>query len=129
MRQADAPEPVRLGMMGHVREIGTAFRHRSFLAIFAFGVLKFTAIGMASAMAIYFNTYIFDLSAKQVALLALEAVTAATLAAPLAPVFSRKLGKKRTAMWMAILGILINNLPLALVYFGLFFPIGHPMVV
>ncbi|MBR2173863.1 MFS transporter [Sphingopyxis sp.] len=129
MRQADAPAPMRMSMGGHLREIGAAFRHRSFLAIFAFGVLKFTAIGMASAMAIYFNTYVFDLSAKQVALLALEAVTAATLAAPLAPLFSRRLGKRQTAMWMAILGIVINNLPLALVYFGLFFPSGHPMVV
>lgn len=127
MRQADAP--ARMSMGGHLREIGAAFGHRSFLAIFAFGVLKFTAIGMAGAMAIYFNTYVFDLSSKQVALLALEAVTAATLAAPLAPLFSRRLGKRQTAMWMAILGIVINNLPLALVYFGLFFPSGHPMVV
>lgn len=129
MRQANEPAPVRMGLGGHLREIGSAFGHKSFLAIFAFGVLKFTAIGMAGAMAIYFNTYVFDLSAKQVALLALEAVAAATLAAPLAPVFSKWLGKRRTAVWTAILGIVINNLPLALVYFGIFFPSGHPMVV
>lgn len=129
MRQADAPAAVPLGLIGHLREILVAFRHRSFLAIFAFGVLKFTAIGMAGAMAIYFNTYIYDLSAKQVALLAFEAVTAATLAAPFAPAFSRKLGKRRTAMLTAMVGILLNALPLVLVYFGLFFPSGDPMVV
>ncbi|UNK78232.1 MFS transporter [Sphingopyxis granuli] len=129
MRQAEAPPAVRLGLGGHLREVLTAFRHRSFLAIFAFGVFKFTAIGMAGAMAIYFNTYIYDLSAKQIAVLAFEAVTAATLAAPLAPHFSRALGKRTTAMLMAMLGILLNALPLGLVYFGLFFPSGHPLVV
>lgn len=113
----------------HLREVGSAFSHRSFMAIFAFGVLKFTAIGMATAMAIYFNTYVFGLSAKQVAVLALEAVAAATLAAPLAPYFSRKLGKKRTAIAMAVLGIIVNNLALVLVYFGLFWPKGHEMVI
>lgn len=116
-------------LIDHFREVGSAFTHRSFMAIFAFGVLKFTAIGMATAMAIYFNTYVFGLSAKQVAVLALEAVAAATLAAPLAPYFSRVLGKKRTAITMAVLGIVINNMALVLVYFGVFWPKGHEMVV
>jgi glycoside/pentoside/hexuronide:cation symporter, GPH family len=84
---------------------------------------------MATAMAIYFNTYVFGLSAKQVAVLALEAVAAATLAAPLAPHFSRILGKKRTAIAMAVLGIVINNFALVLVYFGVFWPKGHEMIV
>lgn len=127
--QTLAADDKPMKLTDHFREVGSAFAHRSFMAIFAFGVLKFTAIGMATAMAIYFNTYVFGLSAKQVAVLALEAVAAATLAAPLAPLFSRKLGKKRTAITMAVLGILINNLALVLVYFGVFWPKGHEMVV
>lgn len=124
-----APTPAPMTFAQHIGEILSAFAHRSFMAIFAFGVFKFTAIGMASAMAIYFNTYIFDLSAKQVAVLTFEALAAATLAAPLAPIFSRKFGKRQTAMLMAVAGIIINNLPLTLVYFDLFLPVGHPMVV
>ncbi|MGI9361736.1 MAG: MFS transporter [Parasphingorhabdus sp.] len=129
MRQADAPAESPMGLAGHLSEVFLAFGHRSFLAIFGFGVLKFTAIGMAGAMAIYFNTYIFGLSAQQIALLAFEAVTAATLAAPLAPIFSRKFGKRPTAMLAAMIGVLINALPLVLVYFDLFFPKGDPMLV
>jgi Na+/melibiose symporter-like transporter len=128
MRDFDAQDGA-MSVKRHVAEIFTAFRHRGFLAIFAFGVLKFTAIGLASTVALYFNTYIYDLSAKQIAVLAFEAVTAATLAAPLAPRFSRWLGKKRTAMVMAVGGIAINVLPLVLFYFGLFLPVGHPMIV
>lgn len=122
-----ASEPMSL--QTHLAEVFTAFRHRGFLAIFGFGVLKFTAIGLASATALYFNTYIYDLGAKQIAVLAFEAVTSATLAAPLASRFSHWLGKKRTAMVMAIAGILISLAPLILFYFGLFLPQGHPLVV
>jgi GPH family glycoside/pentoside/hexuronide:cation symporter len=129
MRDLDPTTTYKMSFSDHLREILTAFRHRGFLAIFGFGVLKFTAIGLASAVTLYFNTYIYDLSAKQIALLALEAVAAASLAAPLAPRFSRWLGKKRTAMVMAIVGIAINLVPLLLFYFGLFLPKGHPWVV
>jgi Na+/melibiose symporter-like transporter len=128
MRQADVGASP-MSLLGHLGEVLVAFRHRSFLAIFAFGVLKFTAIGMAGAMAIYFNTYVYDLSAKQIALLALEAVFAATLAAPFAPLISRKLGKRLTVMLTAMIGILVNALPLAFVYFGFFFPSGDPRLV
>lgn len=128
MRDLD-PETEPMSPRRHVEEIFAAFRHPGFLAIFGFGVLKFTAIGLAGATALYFNTYIYDLGAKQIAILAFEAVTAATLAAPLAPHFSRRLGKKRTAMVMAIVGILINLAPLVLFYFDLFLPQGHPLVV
>lgn len=129
MRQADARPAARGTWRTHLREMFTAFRSRAFLAIFGFGVLKLTAIGLTGALALYFNTYIFDLGAKQIAVLALEAVTAATLAAPLAPVFSRKFGKKRTAMATAVLGILVSVTPLVLTYFGLFLPAGHSLLV
>lgn len=129
MRQADTRPAARGAWLTHLREMLAAFRNRGFLAIFGFGVLKLTAIGLAGALALYFNTYIFDLGAKQIAILALEAVTAATLAAPLAPVFSRKFGKKRTAMTTAVLGILISVTPLVLTYFGLFLPAGHSLLV
>lgn len=129
MRQADARPPAGIGWLTHLREMLAAFRNRAFLSIFGFGVLKLTAIGLAGALALYFNTYIFDLGATQIAILALEAVTAATLAAPLAPIFARKFGKKQTAMTMAICGILVSVTPLVLTYFGLFLPVGHSLVV
>ncbi|MCP9221164.1 MFS transporter [Erythrobacter sp. LQ02-29] len=129
MQQAEDNGRPGGGWMFHVRETFVAFRHRGFLAIFGFGVLKFTAIGLATATALYFNTYVFDLSAKQIAVLALEAVTAATLAAPLAPKFSRRLGKKRTAMLMAFGGIVITLSPLVLTYFDLFLRPGDPFLV
>lgn len=128
MRQASAGRP-KQALAGHLREMFAAFRNRSFLAIFGFGVFKFTAIGLAGATSLYFSTYIFDLGAKQIAILSLEALVAATIAAPLAPRLSRRMGKRNTSMLMAVLGICVAVSPMTLAYFGLFLEPGDPSLV
>ncbi|WP_427965470.1 MFS transporter [Altererythrobacter sp.] len=128
MRQAVIPD-VPLGIAGHLKEMFSAFRHRAFLAIFAFGVFKYTAIGLYSATTLYFGTYVFKLSAGQLALLTFDSLVAATIAAPLAPVFSRWLGKRKTSMAMAFFGICLGISPLVLTLLGVFFPPGHPLLL
>ncbi|MXO89892.1 MFS transporter [Pontixanthobacter aquaemixtae] len=113
----------------HLKEMFAAFGNRGFLAIFGFGVLKYTAIGLYAATTLYFGTYIFKLEADQLALLTFDSLVAATIAAPLAPKFSAWLGKRRTSMAMAIGGITLGLSPLILTYFDLFFKPGDPMLV
>ena len=113
----------------HLKEMFAAFRNRSFLAIFGFGVLKYTAIGLYAATTLYFGTYVFKLQADQLALLTFDSLVAACIAAPLAPRFSAWLGKRNTSMAMAIGGILLGISPLALTYLDLFFAPGDPMLL
>ncbi|MBZ6379836.1 MFS transporter [Pacificimonas flava] len=123
LRQRDE-RAARPTVLTHLKEMGAAFRNRAFLAIFAFGVLKFTAIGLYSATALYFQTYLFGFDASQLALLTIDSVVAATIAAPLAPRMSAKLGKRTSAMLFAVVGIVVGLLPLILSYFDLFFVAG-----
>lgn len=128
MRQADVP--TQKGTIGsHLTEMFSAFKHKAFLAIFGFGVFKYTAIGLSSATTLYFSTYVFDLKSGQIALLTFDSLVAASIAAPLAPWFSARFGKRNTSMAMAFFGILLGVSPLILTYFGLFFPVGHPLLV
>jgi len=113
----------------HASEMITAFSNRGFLAIFGFGVFKYTAIGLYSATTLYFGTYLFELDGRQLALLTFDSLVAATLAAPLAPIFARKLGKRSTSIVMAIAGVSVGLSPLILTYFGLFFRPGAPLLV
>ena len=113
----------------HLKEMFAAFRNRGFLAIFGFGVLKYTAIGLYAATTLYFGTYVFRLEAGELALLTFDSLVAATLAAPLAPRFSAWFGKRNTSMAMAIGGILLGLSPLLLTYFDLFFRPGDPMLL
>jgi glycoside/pentoside/hexuronide:cation symporter, GPH family len=113
----------------HLREMGRAFRNRGFLAIFGFGVFKYTAIGLYAATTLYFGTYVFKLQADQLALLTIDSLVAATIAAPLASRFSAWLGKRNTSMVMALMGITLGLSPLVLTLLGAFFPPGHPLLL
>ncbi len=127
MRQAEESGPG--GLLSHVKEMGEAFRHPGFLAIFGFGVFKYTAIGLYSATTLYFGTYVFKLGAGQLAILTFDSLVAAAIAAPLAPKFSRWLGKRNTSALMAVFGVALGLSPLALTYLRVFFAPGDPMLL
>lgn len=120
---------VRLTLRDHLREIGDAFSHRPFLAIFGYALSKQTAIGLYVAVNIYFNTFVFQLTAGQLAILTVENLVAATLAVPLAPRLARKMGKRNAAAIMGLGGIFLGVIPLILTWFGLFFAPGHPLLL
>ncbi|MFN2100042.1 MFS transporter [Altererythrobacter sp. MF3-039] len=130
LRQAaGSPGDEKMTLREHLAEMFAAFRNRGFLAIFGFGVFKFTAIGLYSATTLYFGTYLFKLNTGHLALLTLDSFVAATIAAPLAPYFSTKLGKRASSMIFALTGISIGLSPLYLSYFDLFFVPGDPLLV
>ena len=128
LRQAEVRAD-RRGVGTHLREMGQTLRDRAFLAIFGFGVLKYTAIGLYSGCNLYFGTYLFKLTGGQLALLTFDSLVAATIAAPLAPVMSAWLGKRTSSMLFAVVGVALGLSPLLLAYNDLFWPVGHPMLV
>lgn len=113
----------------HLSDMLSALKNRGFLSIFGFGVFKYTAIGLYSATTLYFLTYVFKLTAGQVAILAIDSLIAASLAAPLAPLFSRWMGKRNASLILAVGGVSLGVTPLLLTYFGLFFEPGHPLLL
>lgn len=128
LRQAE-PRTGSMGALGHLREMTGAFASRAFLAILGFGVFKYTAIGLYAATNLYFNTYLFGFGAKELAVLTLDSLVAATLAAPLAPIMSNRLGKRASSMIFAVAGITLGLSPLVLTYLDLFFLPGDPRLL
>lgn len=130
LRQADGDgSGAKLRLRDHLSEMFAAFRNRAFLAIFGFGVFKYTAIGLYSATTLYFSTFLFKLDTTQLALLTLDSFVAATIAAPLAPVLSNWLGKRTSSMVFAVAGVAMGLSPLLLSLNGLFFEPGDPLLV
>lgn len=128
LRQADE-RPARTPLLTHLKEMGQALRNRAFLSIFGFGVLKYSAIGLYSSTTLFFSTYLYQLNAAQLAIITIDSLVAATLAAPLAPIMSSWLGKRTSSMLFAVVGVSIGLTPLFLAYNGMFFPPGHPLLV
>ncbi|WP_300541829.1 MFS transporter [Maricaulis sp.] len=127
LRQLPAPEarnPLQTLML-----MGKTFSHRGFLAILSFGVLKYTAIGMSSALTLYFGSLFWELDSRQLSILALDAALAATLALMVAPRVSKFLGKRNAAFVLAVTAILFAIAPYVLRLLGSFIPNGSPWLL
>lgn len=120
IRQADPRPP--LPLLVHVKEMFETLRHRNFLAIFAFGVLKYTAIGIYAALAVYLGVYVWELSPNGQALLTIDGAFAALVALIIAPRLSKAFGKRNVAIAGAAIGVILGLAPLVLRQLGLFLP-------
>lgn len=116
-------------MSSHFKEMLQAVNNRAFLAIFGFGLCKWTAVGLYSATTLYFGTYLFKLDGPSLALLTLDGLVAAMLAAPLAPIASRLFGKRNASMYFALVGVCLGLTPLLLSYLDMFMEPGHKWLV
>lgn len=127
MRQLPPPPRVSLGQT--LRHMGESFSDRGFLALMSFGVLKYTAVGLYAALAIYFGTYLWQLNSGALAILSLDGILAAAGAMWLAPFLSKRIGKTAAAFSLAVLAVLVVSVPYALRLAGLFWDNGSPALV
>ena len=97
------PAREKIGPIRTLVQMKSTFAHKGFLAIVAFGVLKYTSVGMTSALNIYFGTYLWGLNSAQLAVLTIDSLTGAFLALFIAPWASRKIGKRNAAFGLAII--------------------------
>ena len=108
--------------MAHLREIIETVSHKGFVAIFGYGILVNAAAGLTGAMAVYFGTYVWELGPAGLAILTIDGIVSVTIALFVAPIMSRKFGKKPVAIFMGGLGVTIGLTPLALRQLDLFLP-------
>ena len=92
-------------------------------------MLKYTGLGISSALALYFGPFFWGLSSPQLKILVLEAALGASLALVLAPRLSRRLGKKGAALLLALTAILFTCSPYLLRLLGVFFENGSPALL
>lgn len=123
------PPREKVGAMATLREMGGSFSNRAFLAILAFGTLKYTSVGMTSALNIYFGTYFFEFSSAQLAILTVDSLAGAFLALFFAPLVSKRFGKRNAAFGLAIVAVCFASAPYILRLSGLFFENGDPRLV
>lgn len=123
------PAQEKIGAVKTLLQMRQTFAHRGFLALLGFGVLKYTAVGMTSALSIYFGTYLWGLSSAQLAILTIDSLVGAFLGLFMAPWASKKFGKRNAALYLAILAVCFGSAPYILRLTGLFFENGDPLLV
>jgi Na+/melibiose symporter-like transporter len=118
-----------VGLSGAFRELGETLSNRSFLALFCASIFAAMAAGLIGALAIYINTYFWELTSSQISVIVLGYFVSAILAVAIAPGLSRRMGKKRAAIVTSLAAILIGPAPVALRLVGLFPRNGTPALL
>jgi glycoside/pentoside/hexuronide:cation symporter, GPH family len=115
-----------LGVRGIFRELGETLSNRSFLALFCAGLFGAMAAGLQAALAIYVNTYFWELTSSQISMLVMSSFASAVLAFVASPMLSRRLGKKQAAIGVSLTGVAVGPAPILLRLLDLFPANGSP---
>jgi glycoside/pentoside/hexuronide:cation symporter, GPH family len=107
-----------------LRDLATTLSNRNFLALVASGAFQGIMMGMVAGLNIYFYTYFWELPSSRLLVLTLVPMVAAPIGIVLAPILSRRLGKRNTALMMGITGVIVTITPIALRLVGLMPPNG-----
>lgn len=123
------PPPAKQSVFATFAQMGQTFAHKDFLSVLAFGICKFTAIGVFAATALYFGTFMFGFAPRQLAVLTLEGMVAALLAMAVAPWAARTFGKRNAAFILSCVAVVFAVMPVSLRLAGVFWENGHPYLL
>lgn len=123
------PPPERHGPLATLKLMVQTFNNQPFLSILGFGILKYTAVGLAAALVLYFGTLFWGFNSDQLYVMAAEPLVGATLALVAAPLISKRLGKRNAAFVLSVVAVVFGLTPFILRLNGLFFENGDPLLL
>ena len=109
-------------------EIFETLVNRSFLAVFLAALFGAVAAGLNAGLSFYISGYFWGFSADQISGLAFSIILSAFIALFMAPIISRRMGKKRGAILIGILAFTIAPAPVVLRLIGLMPENGDPIL-
>ena len=124
-----APPPARTLTISKIfKEIIETLSNRSFLALFISTAFGSIAAGLSASLAFYWLTYFWKFPAQLSGYITLGVFISAILGAALAPVVSRKFGKKRGAIMIGLIAFLGSPMPIVLRLTGILPDNGSPVI-
>ena len=124
-----APRHERKTIVQYGREMLASLANRSFLILMLAAIPFNLATGLLFALAIYINTYFWELTNLQIFTLTLSSFLAVLCAFLIAVPSSRRWGKRNSAIVMFLVGLAIVAAPLALRLYGVFPANGSPALL
>ena len=109
-------------------EIFETLSSRSFIALFCAALVAFIASGLAAGLAFYFGTYFWGFSPEQLGAITFGVFISAIIGAVLAPIVTRKLGKKRGAIIIGLIAFIGSPMPIFLRLLGVLPENGDPFI-
>lgn len=126
LNQPPPPRKMTLGVV--FGEMLETLANRSFIALFLAALLGAVASGVVSGLALYFYAYFWEFTDRQTGLIFLGTFIAAIIGFVLAPIVTRRWGKKRGAMIIGLIAFGGAPLPIVLRLLDLLPANGTPFV-
>ena len=124
------PPPKRsLGPIKILIEMGRTVANRSFLMVAGAQLCKSMALGISGALTIYMNTYFWQLTASQIAFLAIDALFSAGLAFWLTPKIGKRFNKRSLCLVFYAGSFVVAIWPMLLNISGVALQVGSPAIV
>lgn len=113
--ELEQPAESRAARIGDIaREILATLNHRSWLMLFFAGVVFSVYIGLVTGLGIYFNRFFWDWKPEEVAIFALVDLSAALIISASAGLLARSWDKKRLAVILFTISIVVGPILLVL---------------
>lgn len=100
-----APPQRKLTLAAVFREMIETLFNKSMGAIFLTAIIASTTLGMGQALSTYMTTYFWKLRPEQIGVITLVIFISAAIGAALAPVMTKRFGKKRGIIIIGTLGL------------------------
>lgn len=121
---------VRRSPLDSLKDLTKTFADRAFLLILSAGMMRSISLGVYTGLELYLKIYLFGLSQLQLSGLITAGVVASICGAPLAPLLTRKIGKKPTFVLCSSLSGAFQVIPVVLYVAGWAPPSGsHALFV
>lgn len=112
LRKATPKREMTLKMI--FAEIYQTIAGRSFFALFAASLLAFSASGLTAGLIFYFTTYFWGFTPEQIGVVTMGVFLSAFIGAGLAPIVTKRLGKKRGALIVGLVAFVGAPMPVFL---------------
>jgi Na+/melibiose symporter-like transporter len=122
------PPQQRITLGRLARELLGAMRNRNFGFILASAFFLYAGIGLGFAINLYFSTYFWEFTSREIGLFTFASLTAAILAFLVAPRLARRLEKRTVAMTLLPIGLAFSIGPVALRLLGAFPSNDSPVI-
>jgi len=124
-----SPPPKQKLYLGRAfREVFETLANRSFVALFVTTLFAATATGLGAGLFFYLMGYFWGFSTAQISFISFSVIFSALMALFLAPLISRKFGKKRGAIYTAMVAFTVAPMPYLLRILGVMPENGDPVL-
>ena len=122
------PPVTRTSPIEVFREIASAVTHPGLMVVMAANLLGGTGVGVTSALSNYFYLHLWGLKSQAIGPLASGGLLASIIGIVLAPLISRKFGKKRAMLGLLSVSVFTSMIPTGGWLLGLIPADGSPLI-